>query len=115
MPAHATTSCSKSIFDWARDGSIDLHLTVDVPVQGWPGEVGFVTEPLRRLSVRPDRTTAFLCGPEPMMRNAAKELLRKRLVANRIRVSLGTKHAMRYRLVRLTASSGRCCCAETVP
>jgi len=74
--------------DWARDGSIDLHRTVDVPVQGWPGEVGFVTEPLRRLSVRPDRTTAFLCGPEPMMRNAAKELLRKRLAANRIRVSL---------------------------
>lgn len=74
--------------DWARDGSIDLHRTVDVPVQGWPGEVGFVTEPLRRLSVRPDRTTAFLCGPEPMMRNAAKELLRKRLAAKRIRVSL---------------------------
>lgn len=74
--------------DWARDGSIDLHLTVDVPVQGWPGEVGFVTEPLRRLSVRPERTTAFLCGPEPMMRNAAAELLRKRLADNRIRVSL---------------------------
>ena len=74
--------------DWARDGSIDLHLTVDVPVQGWPGEVGFVTESLRRLSVRPERTTAFLCGPEPMMRNAAKELLRKRLAANRIRAPL---------------------------
>lgn len=74
--------------DWARDGSINLHLTVDVPVQGWPGEVGFVTEPLRRLPVRPERTTAFLCGPEPMMRNAAKELLRKRMAANRIRVSL---------------------------
>lgn len=74
--------------DWERDGSIDLHLTVDVPVQGWPGEVGFVTEPLRRLSVRPEITTAFLCGPEPMMRNAANELLRKRLVADRIRVSL---------------------------
>jgi len=24
-------------------------VTVDVPVQVWPGEVGFVTEPLRRL------------------------------------------------------------------
>ena len=74
--------------DWARDGSIDVHVTVDVPVQGWPGEVGFVTEPLRRMPMRPDRTTAFLCGPEPMMRNGANELLRKGVTASNIRVSL---------------------------
>lgn len=74
--------------DWARDGSIDVHLTVDVPVQGWPGEVGFVTEPLRRVPLRPGNTTAFLCGPEMMMRNSAAELLRKGLAAGDIRVSL---------------------------
>lgn len=74
--------------DWARRVDIDVHLTVDVPVQGWPGEVGFVTEPLRRLPLRPAATTAFLCGPEVMMRNAGLELLRKRLAPNDIRVSL---------------------------
>jgi NAD(P)H-flavin reductase len=74
--------------DWARDDSIEVHLTVDVPVQGWPGEVGFVTEPLRSLSLRPDQTTAFLCGPEPMMRNCAQVLLRQRLAPHDIRVSL---------------------------
>ncbi|KUI23082.1 oxidoreductase [Mycobacterium sp. IS-1496] len=73
---------------WADSGAVDVHLTVDVPVQGWPGEVGFVTEPLRRLPVRPGRTTAFLCGPEPMMRNSAAELVRKGLARNDIRVSL---------------------------
>jgi len=73
---------------WARDSAIDVHLTVDVPIQGWPGEVGFVTEPLRRLPLRPERTTAFLCGPEPMMRNGALELLRKGMTASDIRVSL---------------------------
>jgi NAD(P)H-flavin reductase len=73
---------------WARDDSIDVHLTVDVPIQGWPGEVGFVTEPMRRLPVRPQQTTAFLCGPEPMMRNGAIELLRKGMAASNIRVSL---------------------------
>lgn len=73
---------------WADSGAIDVHLTVDVPVQGWPGEVGFVTEPLRRLPVRPGRTTAFLCGPEPMMRNGAQEMLRKGLAHSEIRVSL---------------------------
>ena len=76
------------LHDWARGGSIEVHMTVDVPVQGWPGEVGFVTEPLRRLPLRPDHTTAFLCGPEPMMRNGARELLRKGVAANDIRVSL---------------------------
>lgn len=73
---------------WADGGDIEVHLTVDVPVQGWPGEVGFVTEPLRRLPVRPASTTAFLCGPEAMMRNGARELLRKGLAASDIRVSL---------------------------
>ena len=74
--------------DWAQDGSLDVHLTVDVPVQGWPGEVGFVTEPLRRVPLRSDRTTAFLCGPEPMMRNGANELIRKGLQPSDIRLSL---------------------------
>lgn len=74
--------------DWSRGGEIDVHVTVDVPVQGWPGEVGFVTEPLRRLAVRPERTTGFLCGPEVMMRNGAKELSRKGVAPENVRVSL---------------------------
>lgn len=73
---------------WSSRGSIDVHLTVDIPVQGWPGEVGFVTEPLRRLPVRPERTTAYLCGPEPMMRASAEVLMGKGLRASDIRVSL---------------------------
>ncbi|WP_199268112.1 FAD/NAD(P)-binding protein [Mycolicibacterium smegmatis] len=73
---------------WTFGGSIDVHLTVDIPVQGWPGEVGFVTEPLRPLPVRPERTTAYLCGPEPMMRASAELLMEKGLRANDIRVSL---------------------------
>jgi NAD(P)H-flavin reductase len=78
----------QELADWARDASIDVHMTVDVPIQGWPGEVGFVTEPLRRLPLRPQNTTALLCGPEPMMRNGAIELLRKGMAASDIRVSL---------------------------
>lgn len=79
---------AEELADWARGDAIDVHLTVDVPVQGWPGEVGFVTEPLRRLPLRPDTTTAFLCGPEPMMFNGATELMRKGMAASDIRVSL---------------------------
>lgn len=73
---------------WLQDGAIDVHLTVDVPVQGWPGETGNVCEPLRGLPLRPDSTTAFLCGPEMMMRGAATELLRKGLSGSSIQVSI---------------------------
>jgi NAD(P)H-flavin reductase len=73
---------------WAQDPQIELHVTVDVPVQGWRGEVGLVTEPLRRLMLDPDRTTAFLCGPEPMLRFGAEALMSKGVAAHDIRVSL---------------------------
>ena len=73
---------------WQSDSRLEVHMTVDVPVQGWPGETGLVTEPLRRLHLHPDRTTAFLCGPEPMMRFGAQALLAKGLAECDVRVSL---------------------------
>ncbi|GAY16329.1 FAD/NAD(P)-binding protein [Mycobacterium sp. shizuoka-1] len=73
---------------WQQDPRLEVHLTVDVPIQGWPGETGFVTEPLRRLSLVPQQVTAFLCGPEPMMRFGAQALLDKGVAAADIRVSL---------------------------
>lgn len=78
----------RELEEWTRDERIELHLTVDVPVQGWSGEIGFVTEPLRRLELNPDRTTALLCGPEPMMRFAGEALLERGMSAQDIRVSL---------------------------
>ncbi|OBH89894.1 FAD/NAD(P)-binding protein [Mycobacterium scrofulaceum] len=73
---------------WAQDPQIELHLIVDAKTPGWDGEVGLVTEPLGRLAVEPDRTTAFLCGPEPMLRFGAEALLAKGVAAKDIRVSL---------------------------
>ncbi|PJE22703.1 MAG: oxidoreductase [Mycobacterium sp.] len=73
---------------WADDPRIELHLVVDAATQGWEGEVGLVTEPLRRLTLDAGRTSAFLCGPEPMMRFGAAELIAKGMSAHDIRVSL---------------------------
>ena len=73
---------------WAEDPRIDVHLIVDAPTQGWSGEVGLVTEPLRRLTLEPDRTSAYLCGPEPMLRFGAAALIAKGLAPQNIRVSL---------------------------
>ena len=73
---------------WAARDDVTVLQTVDVPAAGWGGRVGFVTEPLAQLLLRPDRTAAFVCGPEPMMRFCANVLLGKGVPADRIRVSL---------------------------
>lgn len=73
---------------WQRDPALEVHATVDVPLQGWTGETGLVTEPLRRLDLVADRTTAFLCGPEIMMRSGAQVLTAKGVAPENIRVSL---------------------------
>jgi len=73
---------------WAEEPQIELHLIVDAPTSGWSGEVGLVTAPLSRLELNADRTTAFLCGPEPMLRFGAEALLAKGIAAQDIRVSL---------------------------
>ncbi len=73
---------------WSHEPQIELHLIVDAKTPGWSGEVGLVTEPLGRLVLDPDRTSAFLCGPEPMLRFGAEALLAKGVAAEHIRVSL---------------------------
>jgi NAD(P)H-flavin reductase len=74
--------------EWAALEAIELWRTIDVPASGWGGGVGFVTEPLARMWVDPARTTAFLCGPEVMMRFCAQTLIRKGVPPSAIRVSL---------------------------
>ncbi len=73
---------------WAQDDSVALVSSVDHPAPGWTGQIGFVTEPLAQVDLDPGRTSGFLCGPEPMMRFCAQVLLRKKVPAEHIRVSL---------------------------
>jgi NAD(P)H-flavin reductase len=73
---------------WACRSDVEVDLTIDQPSAGWDGQIGFVTEPLARLQLDPCRTTAFLCGPEPMMRFCAQGLLRTGIAVEDIRLSL---------------------------
>lgn len=72
---------------WSADPTLEVLQTVDRPVAGWQGRVGFVTEPLAALELSP-ATTAFVCGPEPMMRFCANVLTDKGVAPERIRLSL---------------------------
>lgn len=74
--------------DWTQNPLLDAELIVDAAEPGWAWQVGLVTEPLRRLTLDPRRTTALICGPEPMMQFSALALMEHGLAANDIRVSL---------------------------
>ncbi|WP_433088288.1 oxidoreductase [Dactylosporangium sp. CA-052675] len=60
--------------DW-RDERIDVLTTVERAGAGWTGRVGAVTGLLPLLRGDPARTAAFVCGPEAMMRSAARGLV----------------------------------------
>lgn len=66
----------------------EVRVTVDRAEPGWRGATGLVTTLLDSAGYRPDRCSAYLCGPEPMMRATAEELLRRGVAAGRIRLSL---------------------------
>ncbi|MEU9733863.1 FAD/NAD(P)-binding protein [Streptomyces sp. NPDC048002] len=63
-------------------------VTVDRPDDSWRGDVGLVTDLLDRAEFVPGDASAFLCGPEPMIRATARELAARGLPPDRIRVSL---------------------------
>jgi NAD(P)H-flavin reductase len=67
-----------------------LHcaVAVDRPSPAWRGHVGIVTTLLNGARFEPRNTTAYVCGPEVMIRATARDLLHRGLPAHRIRVSL---------------------------
>ncbi|WBP84645.1 FAD/NAD(P)-binding protein [Kitasatospora cathayae] len=62
--------------------------TVDRPDAQWQGEVGVVTTLLDRAAFDPQTAAAFICGPEPMIRATAGELVHHGVDPDRVRVSL---------------------------
>ncbi len=72
---------------WRKAG-LDVRVTVDRADAGWTGHVGVVTTVLDGLPADPAATTAFVCGPEVMMRFAARALVDRGVRPEAVRVSL---------------------------
>lgn len=72
---------------WRARG-LEVAVTVDRADGSWTGSTGLVTKPLAELTLDPGRTTAFLCGPEPMMTAAATALVARGVPPGSIRLSL---------------------------
>jgi NAD(P)H-flavin reductase len=72
--------------EW-RD-AIAVEVTVDAPSHGWDGQIGVVPKLIETAEFRPDRTTAFVCGPEIMMRYAALGLVARDVPETRVVLSM---------------------------
>lgn len=73
---------------WWRSQSIRVRTIVDESTPDWRGNVGIVTQELRRVTVDPERTVAMVCGPEIMMRFVANHLIDEGVDPERIAVSM---------------------------
>jgi len=64
----------KELALWPRQPDTQVLTTVDSGGQEWRGHVGVVTTLFGYAQFQPDRSVAMVCGPEIMMRFAAREL-----------------------------------------
>jgi NAD(P)H-flavin reductase len=71
---------------WAK--RMRVEVTVDRGDADWTGHTGVVTKLLGRVIDRPERTFVMTCGPEVMMRFAARELLALGVPEERIVLSI---------------------------
>jgi NAD(P)H-flavin reductase len=67
---------------------VELHMTVDEPVGTWLYDVGVVTTLFPKARIEPARTTAFMCGPEIMMRFAGRGLVDLGVPSERVWASM---------------------------
>jgi NAD(P)H-flavin reductase len=73
---------------WASEPELELQLTVDSASRDWSGEVGVVTRLIERAEFDPAQAVALLCGPEMMMRLAARAMRNRGVAADRIHLSI---------------------------
>ncbi|MEW5727568.1 MAG: FAD/NAD(P)-binding protein [Pseudomonadota bacterium] len=78
----------KELERWRGRFDMDVAVTVDRATGKWSGNVGVVTKLVARGGFDPLHTTAFVCGPEVMMRYVAAELEKKGVARSSVWVSM---------------------------
>jgi NAD(P)H-flavin reductase len=73
---------------WRSRMDLEVDVTVDAAAEGWRGKVGVVTTLIPRAGLDPGATTAFVVGPEIMMRFTARALADQGLEPERIWLSM---------------------------
>ncbi|GMU91670.1 MAG: oxidoreductase [Candidatus Hydrogenedentota bacterium] len=78
----------KELERWRGRFDMEVLVTVDRSIGGWRGHVGVVTELVPRVPFDPYHATAFVCGPEIMMKYSIDALAKRGLPHERIYVSM---------------------------
>ncbi|MGA8605142.1 MAG: FAD/NAD(P)-binding protein [Thermoplasmata archaeon] len=73
---------------WRHRTDLRLQTTVDVAGRDWYGDVGVVTTRIPDSRFDPPNTTAFLCGPEIMMKLTAQALAQRGVPTDAIWLSM---------------------------
>jgi anaerobic sulfite reductase subunit B len=76
----------EQVEQWRHE--VEVEVTVDAAGGDWTGRVGVVPKLVAGVSVRPRETTAFVCGPEVMMRFTVEALLARGVAAERVFLSM---------------------------
>jgi NAD(P)H-flavin reductase len=78
----------KELERWRSRMDLEVDVTVDAASGDWRGKVGVVTTLIPRVGIDPDSTSAFVVGPEIMMRFTARALVDAGLPPERIWISM---------------------------
>jgi NAD(P)H-flavin reductase len=73
---------------WRRRSDLRIQVTVDAAGRDWYGDVGVVTTRIPDARFDPERTTAFVCGPEIMMKLTAQALVARKVSPDAIYISM---------------------------
>lgn len=82
---------ARHLRDWSGRGDVEVAITVDRlgdAARHWPGAIGVVTTLLEAACFDPIATTAFVCGPEVMMRATVRSLGERGMDLPDVQVSL---------------------------
>lgn len=62
--------------EWSSKRDVEFLETVDVSTDGWKGNVGVVTTLFKKISIDPNNTAAYTCGPPIMIKFVIGDLLK---------------------------------------
>jgi len=65
---------ARELREWRSRFDVEVEVTVDRATMDWQGSVGVVTKMVQRSPFDPRSATAFICGPEVMIRYASQAL-----------------------------------------
>jgi NAD(P)H-flavin reductase len=73
---------------WRARFDLDVYVTVDAAARAWRGDVGVVPDLVKRAPFDPPQTTAFVVGPEIMMRFTVRALRAAGVADDRMYLSM---------------------------